>query len=112
MGRAFGAVMNSARAGHVHVLQAFRYQNFDGFADELGSGVAEELLGLCVDELDDARLADDDGRVGGRLEELAEEARLLLSVRHAGTSRRRSRRARRPPPRSCRHAPRRRACRT
>ncbi len=56
---------------------ALGQQQLDGLLEKLGARIAEESLGLRVDEHDAARAVHDDDRVGCRLEEPAE---LLLGL--------------------------------
>jgi hypothetical protein len=58
-------------APRVHGAELLRHQDLDRLAQQLVAPVAEQLLGLMVDEVDDAVGVDDDHRVRGRFEEAA-----------------------------------------
>ena len=56
----------------VLAAEALGHQHLDLLADEVGAGVAEQRLGLGVDQDDGALPVDDDHGVGRRFEEHAE----------------------------------------
>jgi hypothetical protein len=95
-----GAHRPHARVGEVafaparvHLAEALRDEELDGPADQLRARVAEEPLGLLVDEHDLAAPIDDDDRVGRRLEQLPVRPRIIRDGAHRAFH---SRRADRP----------------
>ena len=61
-----------------------RHQHIHRVAQQLGAGVAEELLGLCVDQHDAPVLACQHHRVGRGFEQRAEPRVSFLAVGEAG----------------------------
>lgn len=77
---AVGGVLAAVHA--VVAAEAVRHEQFDGAAEQVLARVAEEGLGLGVDELDDAGVVDDDHGVRCGLQQPAEP--LLGGSRNGG----------------------------